>query len=25
MLPAAEPHRVQAHLDTLLLVTVLHP
>lgn len=25
MLPAAEPHRVQAHLDTALLVTVLHP
>lgn len=25
MLPAAEPHRVQAHLDTVLLVTVLHP
>jgi quercetin dioxygenase-like cupin family protein len=25
MLPAAEPHRVQAHRDTVLLVTVLHP
>ena len=25
MLPAAEPHCVQAHLDTVLLVTVLHP
>lgn len=25
MLPAAEPHRVQAHQDTVLLVTVLHP
>ena len=25
MLSAAEPHRVQAYLDTVLLVTVLHP
>ena len=25
MLPAAEPHRVQAHRDAVLLVTVLHP
>lgn len=25
MLPAAEPHRVQAHRDTMLLVTVLQP
>lgn len=25
MLPAAEPHRVHAHVDTVLLVTVLHP
>ena len=25
MLPAAEPHRVQAHRDTVLLVTVLQP
>ena len=24
MLPGAEPHRVQAHRDTVLLVTVLH-
>ena len=25
MLPAAEPHGVQAHQDTVLLVTVMHP
>jgi quercetin dioxygenase-like cupin family protein len=25
MLPAAEPHRVQAHADSVLLVTVLRP
>ena len=25
MLPAAAPHRVQAHRDSVLLVTIMHP